>query len=125
MADDGHGGTATETTVITVLDVTGGGAAEATAKLLGKIHRHRKNLCFNITPVNASFNPADVDLATITLNFNGGSVGALSHKTHIAFECQGDDDGDDDHDGDCHECGDRGDDHDDTGKWSDHRGQAD
>src|SRR6185295_12613364 len=62
-------------------------------------------------------------LATITLNFNGGSIDALSHKTHIAFECHGDDDGDDDHDGDCHEFGDRDDDHDDTGKWADHRGQ--
>jgi hypothetical protein len=121
MADDGHGGTDTETTVITVLDVTGGGEFEATAKLLGKIHRHRKNLCFKITPVNGSFDPAHVDLATITLNFNGGSVNALSHKTHIAFECNEGDDGDDDNGGDCHECGDRDDDHDDSGKWGDHR----
>ena len=121
MADDGHGGTDTETTVITVLDVTGGGAAEATAKLLGKIHRHRKNLCFKITPVNGSFDPAHVDLATITLNFNGGSVDALSKKTHISFECEGDHDDDDDDDGDCNWC-DR-DDHDDSGKWGDHRGE--
>jgi hypothetical protein len=123
MADDGHGGTDTETTMITVLDVTGGGEFEATAKLLGKIHRHRKNLCFKITPVSGSFDPAHVDLATITLNFDGGSVNALAHKTHIAFECHGDDDGDDDHDGDCQECGDRDDDHDDSGKWGDHRDQ--
>ncbi len=121
--NDGHGGTATGVTTLTVLDVTGGGAAEATAKLLGKIHRHRKNLCFKITPVNGSFDPARVDLATITLNFNGGSIDALSNKTHISFECEGDDDDDDG--GDCHECGDRDDDHDDSGKWGDHRGQGD
>jgi hypothetical protein len=121
MADDGHGGTDTKTTMITVVDVTGGGVAEATAKLLGKIHRHRKNLCFQIRPVNGSFDPAKTDLSTITLNFNGASIDALSHKTHIAFEC---DEGDDDHEGDCHECGDRDDDHDDSGSWGDHRGQG-
>jgi hypothetical protein len=102
--DDGHGGTATDATTITVLDV-GGGQGNATAVLQGKFRSEKKWTCFRIRPVNGSFDVRTVTLSSITLNFGGGSVTALAGKTHLTFDCDGDDhdgDGDgEDRDGDC------------------------
>ncbi len=121
--NDGHGGTNTATTVITVLDVTGGGGGDATATIIGKIKSKTKTVCFRIVPVNGAFDLRNVDVASVTLDFGGGSVHALSGRTHVAFDCSGGgDDGDDDAE-ECHDCGDGGD-HD-GGSWGDDHGDGD
>jgi len=100
--DDGHGGTGNALTVITVNDVVVGGGGTATAKMLGNFNSHRKYLCFRVEPVNGSFDVRDVDKTTIMLNFGGGALAALSSRTHVDFECDGDDD--DGEDDECDEC---------------------
>ena len=96
MAVFGAGGTGTATTVITVNDVTGG-AFTATAKLVGNFNSHRRFLCFHIVPTAGSFDIRNVDLASVQLNFGGGSVMALSNQTHIDSDC--------DEEEDCEDCG--------------------
>lgn len=126
--NDGHGGVDTATSVITVLNVGGGGSGNATATIIGKLKAKSKakNVCFRIVPVNGSFDLRNVDEASITLDFNGSSIAAVSKKTRVAFDCP-DGDGDDGHDGDgghdgdddddC-ECDD-GDHHGDSAAWDD------
>jgi hypothetical protein len=94
--DDGNGGTGTATTVITVNDVTGG-AFTATAKLVGNFNSHRRFLCFHIVPTAGSFDLQNVDLASIQLNFGGGTLTALAPQTHLDTSC--------DEEEDCDECG--------------------
>lgn len=93
--DDGHGGTAHATTVITVLDSAGGGGGaggDATVKLLGQINTHNDRTCFRILPVNNSFDVRNVTLSSITLDFNGASIAALGGSTHVMFDCEEGDD---------------------------------
>lgn len=95
--DDGHGGTGTAATVITVNDVTGGGTFTATAKLVGNFNSHRRFLCFHIVPTAGSFDIRNVDLASVKLNFGGGTLTALSNQTHVESDC--------DVEEDCEDCG--------------------
>jgi hypothetical protein len=103
--NDGEGCTQTATTVITVNDVTQGGTVDATATLSGRFNTHKKFVCFKIHPLNGSFDVENVLVSSIVLRLGGEEAQALSGKTHIAFDCDGD--GDDDGD-DCDECADDG-----------------
>lgn len=94
--NDGHGGTDDAATVITVNDVGGGGAGEASAKLIGNFNPHRRFLCFHVEPVNGSFDVHDVDLTSITLAFGGGTIHAVEGVTHLDTDC--------DDDEECEEC---------------------
>jgi len=98
---DGNGGTGTATTVITVNDVTGGGSFTATAKLVGNFNPHRRFLCFHITPTAGSFDIGTVDLASVTLNFNGQTLTALASQTHVESSC-------DTTETECEDCGEEG-----------------
>jgi putative Ig domain-containing protein/flagellar hook capping protein FlgD len=109
--DDGHGGTGTASTMITVNDVTGGGGGgggtgdSAKACVIGKFKVQKETTCFRIRPVNNSFDVRNVVLSSITLHFHGQSIHALADGVMIERECHatgggghGDDDGDDDGD---------------------------
>jgi hypothetical protein len=80
--------------VITVNDVTGG-AFTATAKLVGNFNPHRRFLCFHIVPTASSFDLTNVDLASIQLNFGGGSLTALAKQTHLDTDCDTEEECDD------------------------------
>jgi Putative Ig domain/Bacterial Ig domain/FlgD Ig-like domain len=112
--NDGHGGIDAATTVITVLDSGSGGSGNATATIIGKLKAKSKakNVCFRIVPVNGSFDLRNVDEGSITLDFNGSSIAAVSKKTRVAFDCP-DEDGHDGHDGHGGHGGHDGDDDDD------------
>ena len=117
--DDGNGGTDTDTTVVTVNDVTGGADHETVAEMIGRYNPHRKELCFRIKQGDADFDLREAELSSIVLMFEGNSIDA--GRTHVAVDCDecfecddddgddrgrnaavGDDDGDDDGD-DCDE----------------------
>jgi hypothetical protein len=94
------GQTDTEDFTITVTPVGGGGGGTgATATLLGAFNTNRKFICFRVQPVDGSFDPRNVDLSSVTLNFGGSSIAALAGKTHVTLDC--DDDAEGDHDDDC------------------------
>jgi hypothetical protein len=86
---------------------------EATATLIGAFNHHKKFICFKVKPaVENGFDLLLVDLASITLKYKGGSIPAI-HPTHLAFDCDDEDDQGEDHDGDIDDDhdgdGDRGD----------------
>jgi len=112
--NDGHGGTGTATTMITVNNVAAGGGGggggggsgdSAKACMIGKFKVQKETTCFRIRPVNNSFDVRNVVLSSITLHFHGQSIHALADGVMIERECHatgggghGDDDGDDDGD---------------------------
>jgi len=91
VGNDGHGGTGSATTAITVNDVGGGGPAEVPGKacLIGSFQSRNGDTCFRIRPVNGSFDLRDVVLSSITFVFHGSSVGALGDGTRIELQCHG------------------------------------
>jgi hypothetical protein len=97
--NDGHGGTGTASTTITVNDVGGGGGGEVPAKacLIGSFQSRDGVTCFRIKPVHGSFDLRDVVLSSITFVFHGASVAALNDGTRIEVHCRR---GGGDHDGD-------------------------
>ena len=101
--NDGHGGTGTANTAITVNDVGGGGGGEVPGKacLIASFQSKSGSTCFRIRPVNGSFNLRDVVLSSITFVFHGASVAALSDGSRIELQCHGHhgDDGEDDDQG--------------------------
>jgi hypothetical protein len=107
------GDSATEEFTITVTGPGPGEGLEAEATLIGKFNTHKKFICFKVFPVDGSFDLLDVDMGSLTLNYNGNSISTVK-PTHLAMDCgdmeDGDHDGDDDH-GDCDDCeeGDDGD----------------
>lgn len=134
--DDGHGGTVSATTTITVQNVGGGGGG-ATVSVIGKINLRKDRQCFRIEP-NGSFNPRDVDLGSVTLQFAGMTIHAVAGRVHVITDCttsgggggggdcdggdhddaarilrggdgHGHGEGDDDNDDDCEDCGDNDD----------------
>jgi hypothetical protein len=90
--NDGHGGTGSSSTRITVSDVGGGGepTVPAAACLLGHYRSRCGTTCFRIKPVHESFDPRDVVLSSITLWFRDRSIAALEgaridvacHRSH-------------------------------------------
>ena len=132
--DDGHGGTVNATTTITVQNVGGGGGGGATVTVIGNINLRRDRQCFRIEP-NGSFNPRDVDLGSVTLQFAGLTIHAVEGRVHMITDCttsgggggggdcdggghddaarilrggdgHGHGEGDDDNGDDCEDCGD-------------------
>jgi flagellar hook assembly protein FlgD len=94
-ANDDHCGTVFATTTITVLDSGtggGGGNGQATVTLLGIVNTHNDRTCFRIKPVQNSFDVRDVNLSTVTLQFDGQSLAPV--RTQVQTEC--DDEGGDD-----------------------------
>ena len=89
--DDGHGGTGTASTTITVNDVGGGGAGEVPGKacLIASFQSRNGTTCFRIRPVNGSFDLRDVVLSSITFVFHGASVPALGDGSRIELHCHG------------------------------------
>ncbi len=119
--NDGRGGTGTAVTTITVTEVDTD-ALPGKACLVGRFKARSEKTCFRIKPVNGSFDLRDVVLSSITLQFRGESIAALSDRTQIALDCHGHRGGgdrhdDDDDDGDRH--GDRDDDDDDGDRHDD------
>jgi hypothetical protein len=88
---DGNGGTGTATTTITVLAAGQTGGATATVTLQGIVNTHSGKTCFSIRPDNNSFDVRNVQLSTITLQFNGQSISPISGSTHLQFDCEGED----------------------------------
>ena len=105
QGDDGHGGTGTASTVITVNDVTGGGGGGNTVPgstcLIGPFRPASDQSCFRIKPVEGSFALGDVVLSSITLQFHGQSIPVLPGAGLDIHCCPIHGDGDDD-DGDDH-----------------------
>jgi hypothetical protein len=91
VGNDGHGGTGSATTTITVNDVSGGGPAGVPAKgcLIASFQSRNGTTCFRIRPVNGSFDLRDVILSSITFVFRGASVTALNDGTRIELQCHG------------------------------------
>jgi len=85
------GDTATEPFTINVTPP----ALEASASLIGAFNVHKKFICFNVKPVDESFDVLDVSLSSITLSYGGESIHTV-RPTHLATDC----------DEDCEECGD-------------------
>jgi hypothetical protein len=88
----------------------------ASASMIGAFNQHKKFLCWKVVPVDGSFDLLDVDLSTITMHSGEGSISSV-RPTHLALDCDGDDDGgyEGDHDaallaasdggdGECDEC---------------------
>jgi hypothetical protein len=96
--DDGHGGTVSATTTITVLDsgTGGGGTGQATVTLIGIVNTHNDRTCFRIKPVHDSFDVRDVNLSSVTLQFDGQSI--VAARTQVQTDC--DDEGGDDNSND-------------------------
>ena len=103
VGNDGHGGTGTATTNITVVDV-GSDVAEVPGKacLLGAFKPRSDATCFRVRPVDGSFDIRDVVLSGITLQFHGQSIAALDGGARLDLVCDPRHDGghDGDHDGD-------------------------
>jgi hypothetical protein len=103
--DDGQGGTDTDATVITVNNVDEGDF-ETRAEIVGRYNTHKKFLCFRILQGDADFDLRDVEMSSLTLDFEGRSLDPMAGKTHLAddcddcFECD-DDDEDCDREEDC------------------------
>jgi hypothetical protein len=96
--DDGHGGTVSATTTITVLDSgTGGGTGQATVTLIGIVNTHNDRTCFRIKPVHDSFDVRDVNLSSVTLQFDGQSI--VAARTQVQTDCDDESGDDDSHDG--------------------------
>jgi hypothetical protein len=101
--------TATENFTITVTPAD----LAASASMIGAFNTHKKFLCWKVVPVDGSFDLLDVDLSSITMHFGEGSISSV-RPTHLAYDCDGDGEGGDDHDaalfaamdgdGDCGEC---------------------
>jgi len=91
VGNDGHGGTGSATTTITVNDVSGGGPAGVPGKacLIASFQSRNGTTCFRIRPVNGSFDLRDVVLSSITFVFHGASVAALSDGSRIELQCHG------------------------------------
>lgn len=97
QGDDAHGGTVSATTTITVLDSGtggGGGTGQATVTLIGIVNTHNDRTCFRIKPVNDSFDVRDVNLSTVTLQFDGQTIAAS--RTQVQTDCDDEGGGDDD-----------------------------
>lgn len=98
QGDDGHGGSGTASTAITVNDVTGGGGGgggntvPGSTCLIGPFKPASDQSCFRIKPVDGSFALGDVILSSITLVFHGHSIPALGAGLDIHC-CPVDDDG--------------------------------
>src|SRR5258706_3562049 len=75
----------------------------AKVTLQGPFKSDKDRTCFRIRPENTSFNPRNVDLASILLEFSGHSITALAGSTHFQFDC--DDEGEGDGGGECDSCG--------------------
>ncbi len=110
QGDDGHGGSGTASTAITVNDVTGGGGGgggnivPGSTCLIGPFKPTSDQSCFRIKPVEGSFALGDVILSSITLVFHGHSIPALGagldiHCCPIHGDGNGDDQGEDGHHG--------------------------
>jgi len=80
-------GTATESFTIKVI----GPALEATASIIGAFNTHKKFICFKAWPVEESFDLRDVSLSDLTLSFGDASVSS-TRPTHLAYDCDEDDD---------------------------------
>jgi len=116
LGNDGHGGTGTASTSITVVDSSsgggggGGGGPEGVpgrACIIGKFDPQRDSTCFRLKPVNHSFDVRDVVLSSIRLQFQGAT--AAANHAWIEVECPDHGHGDDgDDDGDHHGDGDHG-----------------
>ena len=100
LGNDGHGGTGTASTIITVKDVSsgggggggGGGVLAGRACSIRSIKAARDTACFRITAFKHSFDLKDVNLSSIRLQFHGQSIAAL--RARIELHCDhGDDDG--------------------------------
>jgi hypothetical protein len=90
--NDGHGGTGTASTEITVNEVGGGGTTEVPGKacVVGPIKsRAHEKTCFRIRPIEGSFDLRDVILSSITLEYNGQSIPALNDAARIELHCYG------------------------------------
>jgi len=61
----------------------------AQASMIGAFNSHKKFICFKVTPVDSSFDLRNVSLSSITMKFNGNSIGTVK-PTHLAFDCEGD-----------------------------------
>jgi len=97
-ANDDHCGTVFATTTITVLDsgTGGGGSGQATVTLIGIVNTHNDRTWLRIKPVNDTFDVRNVNLSSVTLQFNGQTLNAV--RTQVQTDCddEGDDEGGDD-----------------------------
>ncbi|HSQ60793.1 MAG TPA: T9SS type A sorting domain-containing protein [Acidobacteriota bacterium] len=84
------------------------GDVDATASLVGNFNTHKKFICFHVKPVDDSFDARDVVLSGVTLEYGGQSITALAERTHVSWDCEGDEDCEN---GDCED--------DDDGEWND------
>jgi hypothetical protein len=99
-------------TTITVNDVGGGGGSlPGSVEIIGDFNAGNQTTCFRIKPVNGSFDVRNANLSSITLEFDGESIAALSGGAQLELNCHsggGGGDGDDDSDNDNHHHGDGG-----------------
>jgi len=86
---------AVDTFTITVTAPSSGLAARAS--MIGAFNAHKKFICFKVTPVDSSFDLRNVTLSSLTMNYNGNSIGTV-RPTHLAFDCEEGDDDEGDHD---------------------------